>query len=44
MKDISIGRQCNHLGSVIVSPELVKTFKKEKVTGVKFIKDSEYNR
>jgi hypothetical protein len=44
MNGVHIGRQYNYLGSVILSPELVKIFKKEKVTGVKFIKDSEYSR
>lgn len=39
-----MGRQCNYPLHVIVSPELVKIFKKEKITGVKFKKDFEYIR
>jgi hypothetical protein len=39
-----IGRQYNYPLHVILSPELVKIFKNEKVTGVKFIKDSEFSR
>lgn len=39
-----IARQSTNKSSIIVSPELVKRFKKEKVTGVKFLKDSEYGR
>jgi hypothetical protein len=43
MANIQIGRQKTYLSSVILSPELVKRFKAEKITGVKFLKDCDYN-
>ncbi len=39
---IYLARQYNYPVSIIVSPELVKRFKREKITGVKFLKDFEY--
>lgn len=42
MNNVHIGRQYNNLDSVILSLELVKILKKEKVRGVKFIKDFEF--
>ncbi|MBA4249484.1 MAG: hypothetical protein C0440_02720 [Candidatus Pelagibacter sp.] len=37
-----LGRQITKTLSIIASPELVKRIKKDKVTGVKFLKDYEY--
>ncbi|MDP3371288.1 MAG: hypothetical protein Q8S21_00095 [Candidatus Paracaedibacteraceae bacterium] len=42
MGDVHIGRQYNYQPDVIASPELVKIFKREKITGLKFKKDNEY--
>ncbi len=41
MGNAHIARQYNYRGEILVSPELAKRFKKEKVTGVKFKTDEE---
>lgn len=41
-KNFYIGRESLKTLSIVVSPELVQRFKKEKITGVKFLKDYEY--
>lgn len=42
MNGLQLARQYNYHLDIIASPDLVKRFKKEKIKGVKFLKDCEY--